>query len=111
MGSESKGDARYGIFVTLTAKEGKMEELIEIAEGHFVRQHDGREPNATCASILRPTPSEPNTLRFFEQWLAKGDYEAHKQCENLQVFLGAAGPLLDGEPQIIETGMQHYSRA
>lgn len=58
---------RYGIVVTLKAKEGKIDELIAIAKGHFVRQHDGREPNATCASIVLPLPGEPNTLRFFEQ--------------------------------------------
>ena len=58
---------RYGIIVTLKAKEGKMEELLEISKGHFVRQHDGREPNATCASIVMPLPDEPNTVRFFEQ--------------------------------------------
>ena len=58
---------RYGIIVTLKAKEGKIGELLEIAKGHFVRQLDGREPNATCASIITPLPDDPNTVRFFEQ--------------------------------------------
>ena len=58
---------RYGIVATLKAKEGKIDELLEIAKGHFTRQHDGQEPNATCASIIMPLPDEPNTVRFFEQ--------------------------------------------
>ena len=58
---------RYGIVVVLKAKEGKIDELIELGKGHFVRQHDGREPGATCASIIMPLPDEPNTVRFFEQ--------------------------------------------
>ena len=58
---------RYGLVVTLKAKEGKTDELLEIAKGHFMRQHDGREPGATCASIIMPLPDDPNTVRFFEQ--------------------------------------------
>jgi len=58
---------RYGIIVTLKAKEGKIDELLEVSKGHFVRQLDGREPNATCASIIAPLPDDPNTVRFFEQ--------------------------------------------
>lgn len=103
-------DSRYGIFVTLKAKDGKMGELLELSKGHFARQLDGREPNATCASILVPTPEEPNTIRYFEQWKAKGDYDSHKLHENLKVFFDSAIPLLDGDPELIETPMLHYSK-
>ena len=57
----------YGIVVTLKIKEGKMPDLLDIAKGHFTRQLDGREPNATLATIVMPLPDEPNTIRFFEQ--------------------------------------------
>ena len=57
----------HGIVVTLTIKEGKMPDLLDLAKGHFVRQLDGREPNATCATIIMPSPDAPNVIRFFEQ--------------------------------------------
>ncbi len=102
---------RYGIFVTLKAKEGKIDELIAIAKGHFVRQHDGREPKATCASIVMPLPGEPNTVRFFEQWQDQDSYKLHSAPnENLQVFLDQAGPILDGAPTLIAAPMIHYEK-
>mmetsp|Transcript_18127 Transcript_18127/g.17503 ORF Transcript_18127/g.17503 Transcript_18127/m.17503 type:complete len:113 (-) Transcript_18127:482-820(-) len=107
--SQSKGDAKYGIFVTLKVKEGKMDEFLELSKSHFVRQLDGREPNATCASILIPTPGEPNIVRFFEQWETKEDYELHKSHENLNFFFAKAALVLDGDPEIVETAMLHYS--
>ena len=58
---------RHGILVTIKVKEGMMTEFLEVSKAHFVRQHDGREANATCASIILPLPGEPNTIRFFEQ--------------------------------------------
>ena len=88
-----------------------MDEFVEVSKGHFVRQHDGREPNATLASILLPTTDEPNTIRFFEQWMTKVDYDQHaKPNENLQVFLESAGPFLDGAPKLIEMPMIHFSK-
>merc|ERR1740124_438907 len=102
---------RYGIVVTLKIKEGKMDELLEIAKGHFVRQHDGREPNATCASIIMPSPDDPNTVRFYEQWTNKESYDLHsKPNENLKVFFDAAGALLDGDPVIVEAPMIHFDK-
>uniref|UniRef100_A0A7S4V5A3 ABM domain-containing protein n=1 Tax=Ditylum brightwellii TaxID=49249 RepID=A0A7S4V5A3_9STRA len=101
---------RYGIIVTLKVKEGKMEELLELSKGHFLRQHDGREPNATLASIVMPLPDDPNTIRYFEQWVSKEDYELHSNHENLQFFFGKAGPLLDGAPVIVEAPMIHYAK-
>mmetsp|Transcript_6632 Transcript_6632/g.14124 ORF Transcript_6632/g.14124 Transcript_6632/m.14124 type:complete len:106 (-) Transcript_6632:1470-1787(-) len=102
---------RYGLVVTLKAKEGKINELLEIAKGHFMRQHDGREPGATCASIVMPLPDEPNTVRFFEQWTDKESYDLHSAPnENLQVFLEAAGSILDGAPVIVHSPMLHYEK-
>ena len=88
-----------------------MKEFIEISKGHFVRQHDGREPNATLASILLPTADDPNTIRFFEQWVAKEDYDLHaKPNENLQVFFESTGPFFEGAPKLIEVPMVHFSK-
>ncbi len=88
-----------------------MDEFIELSKGHFERQHDGREPNATLASILMPTTDDPNTIRFFEQWVAKEDYDQHaKPNDNLQVFFDSAGPFFDGAPKIIEVPMLHFSK-
>mmetsp|Transcript_19927 Transcript_19927/g.28902 ORF Transcript_19927/g.28902 Transcript_19927/m.28902 type:complete len:158 (-) Transcript_19927:173-646(-) len=104
-------EERYGIIVTLKSKEGKMEELLELSKGHFLRQHDGREPNATLASIVMPLPDDPNTVRFFEQWVSKEDYELHsKPNENLQFFFDNAGPLLDDAPVIVEAPMIHFTK-
>ena len=58
---------RHGILVTIKVKEGMMTEFLEVSKAHFVRQHDGREANATCASIIMPLPDDPNTIRYFEQ--------------------------------------------
>ena len=102
---------RYGIIATIKAKEGKIDELIEICKDHFVRQLDGREPNATLASIVMPLPDDPNTVRLFEQWVTKEDYELHsKPNENLQVFLDMVGPILAEAPVIIKAPMMHYAR-
>mmetsp|Transcript_4254 Transcript_4254/g.11025 ORF Transcript_4254/g.11025 Transcript_4254/m.11025 type:complete len:106 (+) Transcript_4254:94-411(+) len=102
---------RYGIIVTLKVKEGKMEEFLELSKGHFLRQHDGREPNATCASIVMPLPDEPNTVRFFEQWVDEESYNLHSAPnENLQTFFEKASPLFDGAPVLIKSPMIHYSK-
>jgi len=89
-----------------------MDEFIELSKGHFERQLDGREPNATNASILLPTTgNDPNTIHFFEQWVAKEDYELHaKPNDNLQAFFDSAGPFFDGAPKIIEMPMVHFSK-
>jgi quinol monooxygenase YgiN len=102
---------RYGIIATFKAKEGKIDELIEICKDHFVRQLDGREPNAALATIIMPLPDDSNTVRLFEQWLTKDDYELHsKPNENLQVCLDKVEPIVAEAPVIIEAPMMHYAR-
>lgn len=101
---------RYGILLELKSKDGKMDELLEMSKEHFNRQLDGREPNATCASILLPTTENPNTVSFWEQWTSKEDYDLHANPpnENLLHFFGIATPLLDGPPSLVECPMEHF---
>ena len=65
--SSTQAIAQFGFVAEIVVQAGKMEAILELASGHFQRQHDGREPNATCASILTPEADRPNILRFFEQ--------------------------------------------
>jgi len=102
---------RYGIIAELKIQDGKMEEVIKLAQGHFERQLDGREPNATGAAILKPLADEPNMLRFWEQWKTKEDYDAHAAPnDNLKVFFESVGPHLDGAPNLIVTPMEHFEK-
>jgi len=102
---------RYGIIATLKIVDGKMEEALGLAEGHFTRQLDGREPNATGAAILKPLEDEPNTLRFWEQWKTKEDYDIHAvPNENLKDFFDNVGPHLDGAPDVVATTMEHFEQ-
>jgi len=104
-------DSRYGIIAELKIQDGKMEEVIGLAQGHFKRQLDGREPNATGAAILKPLADEPNMLRFWEQWKTKEDYDVHAAPnDNLKVFFDSAGPHLDGAPNLIVTPMEHFEK-
>eukprot|EP00656_Telonema_subtile_P052783 TRINITY_DN7441_c0_g1_i1.p2 TRINITY_DN7441_c0_g1~~TRINITY_DN7441_c0_g1_i1.p2 ORF type:complete len:107 (+),score=36.50 TRINITY_DN7441_c0_g1_i1:122-442(+) len=103
--------SRYGILVTMQAKPGKISELLEVLNGHFVRQHDGREPGALRATIMEPTEAAPDTLKLFEQWDTKEAYEQHAAPnENLQVLFDAAGPLFASPPVAEPFSMQHFER-
>mmetsp|Transcript_64723 Transcript_64723/g.75975 ORF Transcript_64723/g.75975 Transcript_64723/m.75975 type:complete len:116 (-) Transcript_64723:135-482(-) len=100
---------KYGILVEVAVKDGKMEDFMELAREHFQRQLDGREENATLASISVPTDEHPNTLRFFEQWESQADYDpAHTESENLKVFFGAAESLMD-DVSLKQFDMQHFT--
>ena len=44
--------AMYGILVEGKVKPGKWPEMKAALTGHFLRQLDGREPGATCATIM-----------------------------------------------------------
>ncbi len=96
-----------------------MDEFIKLSKEHFVRQHDGREPNATLASILLPNEDnddedenhDPNTVHLFEQWVSKEDYELHAAPnDNLRVMLEKSAPLLDGDAEIMRAPMIHFSK-
>mmetsp|Transcript_27864 Transcript_27864/g.75810 ORF Transcript_27864/g.75810 Transcript_27864/m.75810 type:complete len:109 (+) Transcript_27864:241-567(+) len=101
----------YGIIVTMKAKEGKVDDLIEYCKHHFVRQFDGREPKATHASLIMPTPDAPNTVRLFEQWADTDGLENHRSPDNVntQLFIKNVPPMLDGEMEVSEAPMVHYS--
>eukprot|EP00586_Coscinodiscus_wailesii_P023052 CAMPEP_0172504652 /NCGR_PEP_ID=MMETSP1066-20121228/180446_1 /TAXON_ID=671091 /ORGANISM="Coscinodiscus wailesii, Strain CCMP2513" /LENGTH=221 /DNA_ID=CAMNT_0013280927 /DNA_START=48 /DNA_END=713 /DNA_ORIENTATION=+ len=102
---------RHGILCTIKVKDGKMNEFLELAKGHFQRQHDGREPNATAASILLPITETSNSVTFWEQWKTKAGYDLHSAPnENLQFFMDHAGTLFDGPPSLIETPMIHFEQ-
>lgn len=102
----------YGILVQGKVKAEKWLELKAILNGHFTRQLDGREPGATCATIIEPDKENPDTFRLFEQWKSKADYDLHSAPnENLKLFLELAGPLLDGPPDIKQLPMQHFEKS
>lgn len=100
----------YGIVVLGKVKEGKYSEFRAVADGHFSRQLDGREPGATCAAILEPPEDEPESWCFFEQWQTEAEYDAHTKTENLKLFMNLTGDFMDGGPTIIKTSMKHYER-
>jgi quinol monooxygenase YgiN len=102
---------KYGILVEGKVKGGKMDEFKHAADAHFTRQLDGREPNATCATIIEAAADEPDKIRFFEQWDSKRDYAAHsKPNDNLKVFMEAAGSLWE-DVIVKEFPMHHYARS
>mmetsp|Transcript_9164 Transcript_9164/g.15166 ORF Transcript_9164/g.15166 Transcript_9164/m.15166 type:complete len:323 (+) Transcript_9164:120-1088(+) len=102
----------YGILVRGQVKSGKWPELKVILNGHFTRQLDGREPGATCATIIEPGKETPDTWHLFEQFKSKADYDLHNAPnENLKLFLELAGPLLDGPPDIKQFVMQHFEKS
>merc|ERR1740121_3570923 len=89
-----------------------MGDFLALAQGHFDRQHDGREENANMATILQPAAAEDaDTIYFFEQWQTQADYEAHSAPnENLKAFLDACPALLNGPPEVREGSMPHWER-
>lgn len=106
----STAGTKYGIIAEFVVPAGKMEAFMELARGHFQRQHDGREPNATCASILTPEPERPNILRLVEQWETQADFDpGHSTHENLKLFLdtGTAEKLWESV-SVKEFHMQHF---
>mmetsp|Transcript_36977 Transcript_36977/g.73189 ORF Transcript_36977/g.73189 Transcript_36977/m.73189 type:complete len:231 (-) Transcript_36977:132-824(-) len=102
---------KYGIVADFKVSSGQIDEFIGGARGHFVRQHDGREPGAQFAAILMPSEAEPDVCSFFEQWGTKEDYDAHSAPnENLKFFLDNFGGLLAEPPSIRQGTMQHWFR-
>eukprot|EP00536_Pseudo-nitzschia_multiseries_P015591 jgi/Psemu1/312306/fgenesh1_kg.917_\ len=104
--------SKHGIVVTMVAKEGKVEELIKFCQEHLVRQHDGREELANCASIFLPNPSEPNTVRLFEQWDSLAGIQHHRSAgnANTQLFMETVPPLLACDMAVIEASTLHYRK-
>lgn len=79
---------------TLRAKEGKIDELIAFSKQHFVHQLDGREPKAYCATLVMPTPEEPNTIRLVEQWDDAEGLDYHRSTSLMETWKATVLPLL-----------------
>jgi len=109
---QGSNGTKYGIIVKFNLAEGKLDDFMALARGHFDRQHDGREENANMATVLQPDAAEDASIVYlFEQWESQADYESHSAPnENLKIFLDEVPPMLAAPPEILQGSMPHWQK-
>lgn len=89
--------SKLSIIATLTAAEGKADELV--AGLRAVIAAADEEPGLEIYS-LHQDPDDPNTLYFFELYENDEAFAVHGKGEKMKAAMGALGGLLAGRPDV-----------
>ncbi len=89
--------SKISIIATLTAAEGKADELIAGLEA--VVQAADEEPGLEIYS-LHKDPEDQNTLYFFELYTNDEAFATHGKGEKMRAAMGALAGLLAGRPDV-----------
>jgi len=89
--------SKITIIATLTAAEGKVDELIAGLEALI--QAADEEPGLEVYS-LHQDPENPGTLYFFEVYADEDAFAVHGKGEKMAAAMGALGGLLGGRPDV-----------
>lgn len=85
------------LHATFPLDPAKRDEALELIEAlvEQSQQEDGMIDYRAAADV-----SDPNLVRFFEQYEDAAAFEAHSQTEHFREFEAALPDLLAGEPEI-----------
>jgi quinol monooxygenase YgiN len=88
----------YGnnMIISLEAKEGKIEELLEFGKG--VRADISAAEGATSFRLLRDMQN-PRKVLFVEEWESRDAHERHMKKIFDSGVLDEALPIMEGKPQ------------
>ena len=89
--------SKLSIIASLTAAEGKAEELNTALEA-LVASAD-EEPGLEIYSVHRD-PNDENAFYFFELYTDAAAFEVHGKGEKVKAAMGAMGGLLGGRPDV-----------
>ena len=89
--------SKISIIATLTAAEGKADELVAGLEA-LIEAAD-EEPGLEVYSLHRD-PDDPNTLYFFELYTDQDSFAVHGKGEKMAAAMAALGGLLGGRPDV-----------
>ncbi len=89
--------SKISIIATLTAAEGKADELVTGLEA--VVAAAAEEPGLEIYSLHRD-PNDSKTLYFFEMYTDDEAFAVHGKGEKMKAAMGALGGLLGGRPDV-----------
>ena len=89
--------SKISIIATLTAAEGKAEELVEGLEALIEAAEE--EAGLEVYSLHRD-PDDASTLYFFELYSDEEAFAVHGKGEKMAAAMGALGGLLGGRPDV-----------
>ncbi len=89
--------SKISIIATLTAAEGKADELLAGLEALVATADE--EPGLEVYSLHRD-PKDPNTLYFFEVYADDEAFAVHGKGDRMKAAMGALGGLLAGRPDV-----------
>ena len=89
--------SKLSIIATLTAAEGKADELAA-ALANLIEAAD-EEPGLEIYSVHRD-PKDENTFYFFELYTDQAAFEVHGKGEKMAAAMGSMGGLLGGRPDV-----------
>lgn len=95
--SKFAGMSKISIIATLTAAEGKADEL-EAALTALIASAD-EEPGLEIYSLHRD-PKDENAFYFFELYTDQAALDVHGKGEKMKVAMGSMGGLLGGRPDV-----------
>ena len=89
--------SKLSIIATLTAAEGKADEL-EAALTALIAAAD-EEPGLEIYSVHRD-PKDENAFYFFELYTDQAAFDVHGKGEKMKAAMGSMGGLLGGRPDV-----------
>lgn len=89
--------SKISIIATLTAAEGKADELVAGLEAVIAAADE--EPGLEVYS-LHKDPEDPHTLYFFEVYSDSEAFAVHGKGERMAAAMGALRGLLAGRPEV-----------
>ena len=89
--------SKISIIATLTAAEGKADELVTGLEAVIAAAD---EENGLEIYSLHRDPDDANTFYFFELYTDDAAFAVHGKGEKMKAAMGALGGLLAGRPDV-----------
>ncbi|MEZ5428037.1 MAG: putative quinol monooxygenase [Pyrinomonadaceae bacterium] len=98
--SENPEKPKYGLFGTITAKEGKAEELLAILLDASKKM---TKVEGCHLYVVSRDPKNKNVISVYEVWDSKDDHDNSLNIEEVRRLIAKALPMVEGPPvQIAE---------